>query len=83
MTGKSIKICQSKLNVFIIKKTAQPSFGVKEFIGRKLQALPLKRYPDRSADLEKDRCFYEESGGGITLSGGEVLQQHAFATARC
>ena len=30
-------------------------------------------------ELEKDRCFYEESGGGITLSGGEVLQQHAFA----
>ncbi len=30
-------------------------------------------------EIEKDRCFYEESGGGITLSGGEVLQQHAFA----
>ena len=25
--------------------------------------------------LEKDRMFYEESGGGITLSGGEVLVQ--------
>ncbi len=32
-------------------------------------------------EVEKDRDFYEESGGGITLSGGEVLQQHAFATA--
>ena len=32
-------------------------------------------------EVEKDRCFYEESGGGITLSGGEVLQQHDFATA--
>lgn len=32
-------------------------------------------------EVEKDRCFYEESGGGMTLSGGEVLQQHAFATA--
>ena len=30
-------------------------------------------------EVEKDREFYEESGGGITLSGGEVLQQHAFA----
>jgi len=30
-------------------------------------------------EVEKDRDFYEESGGGITLSGGEVLQQHAFA----
>lgn len=26
-------------------------------------------------ELEKDRMFYEESGGGITLSGGEVLTQ--------
>lgn len=32
-------------------------------------------------EVEKDRCFYEESDGGITLSGGEVLQQHAFAVA--
>ncbi len=31
------------------------------------------------AEVEKDRDFYEESGGGMTLSGGEVLQQHAFA----
>lgn len=30
-------------------------------------------------EVEKDREFYEESGGGITLSGGEVLQQHVFA----
>ena len=27
-----------------------------------------------------DRAFYEHSGGGITLSGGEVLQQADFAT---
>lgn len=26
-------------------------------------------------ELEKDRMFYEESGGGITLSGGEALAQ--------
>ena len=51
-------ICQSKLNVFIIKKTAQPSFGVKEFIGRKLQALPLKRYPDRSADFRDGAALH-------------------------
>ncbi len=28
--------------------------------------------------VEKDRVFYENSGGGATLSGGEVLGQHAF-----
>lgn len=32
-------------------------------------------------EVEKDRCFYEESGGGITLSGGEALQQHRFSMA--
>ena len=29
----------------------------------------------------KDRAFYEESGGGVTLSGGEVLTQGEFAAA--
>lgn len=28
----------------------------------------------------QDRVFYEESGGGITLSGGELLSQPEFAT---
>lgn len=30
------------------------------------------------AQLERDRVFYEESGGGITLSGGEPLMQPEF-----
>lgn len=30
-------------------------------------------------ELARDRVFYEESGGGITLSGGEPLAQPAFA----
>jgi pyruvate formate lyase activating enzyme len=29
--------------------------------------------------VERDRPFYEESGGGVTLSGGEPLLQPAFA----
>jgi pyruvate formate lyase activating enzyme len=29
--------------------------------------------------IERDRVFYEHSGGGVTLSGGEPLQQPAFA----
>jgi pyruvate formate lyase activating enzyme len=29
----------------------------------------------------QDRPFYEESGGGVTLSGGEVLTQSKFAAA--
>ena len=29
-------------------------------------------------EIEKDRPFYEQSGGGVTLSGGEVLSQIDF-----
>lgn len=32
-------------------------------------------------EIEKDRIFYERSGGGVTLSGGEPLQQAEFAIA--
>ncbi|MBM4059703.1 MAG: glycyl-radical enzyme activating protein [Planctomycetes bacterium] len=34
-----------------------------------------------AAELLHDRVFFEESGGGVTLSGGEPLAQAAFATA--
>ena len=30
--------------------------------------------------VEKDRIFYRRGGGGVTLSGGEILMQPAFAT---
>jgi pyruvate formate lyase activating enzyme len=32
-------------------------------------------------EINKDVVFYEESGGGVTLSGGEVLFWHEFAAA--
>ncbi len=40
-----------------------------------------KRYtvPELMAEIEKDSSFYEKSGGGVTLSGGEVLLQWEFA----
>ncbi len=33
------------------------------------------------AELLKDRAYYEASGGGVTLSGGDPLAQPAFSTA--
>ncbi|EGO63379.1 pyruvate formate-lyase-activating protein [Acetonema longum] len=33
------------------------------------------------ADMERYRPFYENSGGGLTVSGGEPLQQAAFVAA--
>ncbi|MCJ7565297.1 MAG: glycyl-radical enzyme activating protein [Candidatus Aminicenantes bacterium] len=37
--------------------------------------------PEVMAEIEKDRIFYEQSGGGVTLSGGEPLSQPAFCEA--
>jgi pyruvate formate lyase activating enzyme len=33
------------------------------------------------AEVSKDRVFYDESGGGVTVSGGEPLMQAAFVEA--
>lgn len=37
--------------------------------------------PELMAEIEKDRMFYENSGGGVTFSGGEPLLQHGSLTA--
>jgi pyruvate formate lyase activating enzyme len=34
--------------------------------------------PDVMAEVSKDQVFFDESGGGITVSGGEPLMQAAF-----
>lgn len=42
-----------------------------------------KRYTvaELIAEVEKDQVFFDESGGGVTLSGGEPLSQPAFVSA--
>jgi pyruvate formate lyase activating enzyme len=46
-----------------------------ELVGRKNSLAEIL------AEAEKDRIFYEQSGGGITLSGGEPLAQPEFSAA--
>jgi pyruvate formate lyase activating enzyme len=46
-----------------------------EIAGRKVSV------PEVMAEIEKDRIFYEQSDGGVTLSGGEPLSQPAFCEA--
>lgn len=46
--------------------------GAMEKIGKNM----TKR--DVMKEIEKDRVFYEESGGGVTFSGGEALTQIDF-----
>lgn len=34
-------------------------------------------------EVLKDKCFYDKSGGGVTLTGGECLLQHVFIIDFC
>jgi pyruvate formate lyase activating enzyme len=49
--------------------------GARQMIGRKMTVAEVV------AETRRDRIFYEESGGGVTLSGGEPLLQPRFLTA--
>ena len=50
-------------------------FCALEVVGREMTAAQVV------AEAERDRAFFETSGGGITLSGGEPLFQPAFTEA--
>lgn len=49
--------------------------GALEIIGTEMSV------QDVLDEVEKDRAFYNNSKGGVTLSGGEPLVQHEFAAA--
>ncbi|MGA3027896.1 MAG: glycyl-radical enzyme activating protein [Bryobacteraceae bacterium] len=49
--------------------------GARELVGRRVTVSELVE------EIEKDTVFYEESGGGVTLSGGEPAAQPRFAEA--
>jgi pyruvate formate lyase activating enzyme len=46
--------------------------GARELAGREMTAVQVM------ASIERDRPFYDESGGGVTFSGGEPLLQPEF-----
>jgi pyruvate formate lyase activating enzyme len=46
--------------------------GAREMVGR------IMSVEEVVAEVEKDLLFYDESGGGVTFSGGEPLAQPAF-----
>ncbi len=49
--------------------------GAREIIGRRMTVNEVM------AEVEKDIIFYDESGGGVTFSGGEPLMQAEFLLA--
>ena len=50
-------------------------YDAMQMVGREMSV------EDVLAEVEKDRVFYEQSGGGLTLSGGDPFVQSAFAEA--
>jgi len=49
--------------------------GAREIIGRQMTVSEVM------AEVEKDIIFYDQSGGGVTFSGGEPLMQPEFLLA--
>ena len=49
--------------------------GAKELLGQR------RSVGDLVAEVARDRAFYEESGGGVTVSGGECLLRQGFLRA--
>jgi len=60
--------CKGKCTLCGTCIEACPS-GARELVGRRVTAEELMR------EIEKDIPFYDESGGGVTFSGGEPLMQ--------
>lgn len=46
--------------------------GARQLIGKSMTV------PEVMAEILKDRMFHEDSGGGVTISGGEPLSQPSF-----
>lgn len=84
--GRCIKVCPNKAISFSNGKTVTASekcnfcgrcaevcpAGAKKIIGRCVSAEEIVN------QVEKDMVFYEQSGGGVTFSGGEPLMQVDF-----
>ncbi len=49
--------------------------GAREVIGQEMTVVEVIN------EVEKDRIFYDQSGGGVTFSGGEPLMQPGFLMA--
>jgi pyruvate formate lyase activating enzyme len=71
MTGAGLVIDHQRCEACGLCVEACPS-GARELLGRTISIEELM------AELLKDRAFYEKSGGGVTLSGGEPTFQPDF-----
>ena len=74
MTGAGVEMDRQHCDACGKCVEACPS-GAREMVGQAMSVEALL------AELGKDRAFYEKSGGGVTLSGGEPTFQPDFAEA--
>lgn len=66
--------CSPRVDGRLCEKPAEECpTGAKEMLGRE------RGVDDLLDEVLRDRVFYEESGGGVTLSGGECLSRQRFA----
>lgn len=49
--------------------------GAREIVGKRMTSAEIMN------EIEKDTVFYDESGGGVTFSGGEPFMQPRFLTS--
>jgi len=68
------KSCEIQKTVRI-NKIGEREFFIKEDVGREVDHIDVLR------EVEKDSIVYEESGGGVTFSGGEPYNQLPFLKA--
>jgi pyruvate formate lyase activating enzyme len=71
LDGKGLAINRALCNACGDCVSACPS-GALEMIGRRITV------EEAMMEIEKDRVFYVESGGGVTFSGGEPFMQPDF-----
>lgn len=65
--------CSKKINGMCETDAKDCPTGAKEIVGE------MKSIDEVFDIVQRDRVFYESSGGGVTLSGGEFLLQIDFA----
>ena len=84
--GKCIKVCPTNAIYieddrmkFDTKKCIQCGKCVEVCYSESMEMIGNKMTVDEvMKEIEKDNVFYEESGGGVTFSGGEPFMQHEF-----
>jgi len=74
LTSNGMRIDRARCTTCGVCAAACPA-GALEVIGR--EWMPEELF----AEVQKDAVFYETSGGGVTLSGGEPMRQADFVVA--